>query len=461
MYAHAVLIRDVSLALIMMETNNQIFQISLELCQNKLSVCMTNHLFLLFHIQVLYSLSRSSIQNTGRSSSTLTKPIKVWLHKKIDDFKATLTCLFDIIACKCCNFQACSWQKNRKVSQKEQAFLPDQRGDRVGRIGGVDTPETVKLISTADRCKKIQCRHCKVPLSESKPSYSTSHDFSPFSHGSENSESEFHDSHDPCSAARKPSQMRVNLRDTALTSQRYGLKDRGSAMIVTSLLKGVGLVSRDAPGLVTDRSKIRREKSKVREEMKIRKQPRSFPLKVLYFDGLEDNMITQIKQGTTFYRRTVKEEHITIITAPRSNYLGHVVPQSENAQDICDSIHQLVLKEMDFQELTVIGCDRTVVNTGAKGSLIKCFENKLGRSLQWILCLLYLNELLFRSLFEFFDRDTSQLKSFTAPIGLHQDHTSLFDISEAIKSGRCPPDLSNHARWLNCANRILRLYIST
>jgi len=51
---------------------------------------------------------------------------------------------------------------------------------------------------------------------------------------------------------------------------------------------------------------------------------------------------------------------------------------------------------------------------------------------------------------------------------LSQDQKYLLNISEAIKSGYCSYDLScrepgtlNHARWLTCANRILRYYIST
>ena len=156
----------------------------------------------------------------------------------------------------------------------------------------------------------------------------------------------------------------------------------------------------------------------------------------------------------------------------------------------------MVLKETDFNELVVVGCDGTVVNTGAKGGVIRCLENKLGRSLHWIICLLHFNELPFRSLFEFIDGGTSGLKSFAGPIGvrlknveslpvvsysaiqcslpdvgpvdLSKDQKYLLDISKAIQSGSCPPDLScrnpgilNHARWLTCANRTLRLYIFT
>ncbi|KAL4718870.1 hypothetical protein ACJJTC_004989 [Scirpophaga incertulas] len=50
---------------------------------------------------------------------------------------------------------------------------------------------------------------------------------------------------------------------------------------------------------------------------------------------------------------------------------------------------------------------------------------------------------------------------------LSKDQKYLLEISEAIKSGECPKDLSirdpgplSHSRWLTTANRALRLYIS-
>ena len=207
--------------------------------------------------------------------------------------------------------------------------------------------------------------------------------------------------------------MRVNLKETAPTSQRYGVNDRATAMIATSVLKDVGLVSRDASELVTDRSIIRRERNKVREEVKLQAQQHATPTRGLYFDGRRDDTLTQVKQGAKLYRRTVKEEHISIISQPRSKYLGHVIPKSGSVRDICDSIYELVLKETDLNELVVVGC---VGTTGAKGGVIRCLENKLGRSLHCIICLLHFNELPFRSLFEFIDGGTSGPKSFAGPV---------------------------------------------
>lgn len=84
-----------------------------------------------------------------------------------------------------------------------------------------------------------------------------------------------------------------------------------------------------------------------------------------------------------------------------------------------------MIQEGGTEELLVVGCDGTVINTERKGGVIRCLEDKLGRSLQWIICLLHFNELPFRSLFEVIDGVTSGPKSFTGPIGLKLNCESL------------------------------------
>lgn len=48
--------------------------------------------------------------------------------KKCDDFENNAeTRLFDISACKCVNFENCTYNKDKKVPQFKQVFLSDQR----------------------------------------------------------------------------------------------------------------------------------------------------------------------------------------------------------------------------------------------------------------------------------------------------------------------------------------------
>lgn len=115
--------------------------------------------------------------------------------------------------------------------------------------------------------------------------------------------------------------------------------------------------------------------------------------------------------------------------------------------------------------------------------------------MQWIICLLHLNELPFRHLFEYIDGSTSGPRTFSGTIGkdletcekktvvrfknilaeipefisqyITTDQTYLYNIVKAVSTGLLSKDLANktpgkmsHARWLTRANRILRLYVS-
>lgn len=128
--------------------------------------------------------------------------------------------------------------------------------------------------------------------------------------------------------------------------------------------------------------------------------------------------------------------------------------------------------------------------------VIKKIEVLCQRPLQWFICLLHFNELPYRHLFENLDGITTGPASFSGPIGkkligceknpvveyepiqskssiditkanLSKDQQYLLDIVKAINSGICDNDLAvkdpgplSHSRWLTCANRVLRLYIS-
>lgn len=143
-----------------------------------------------------------------------------------------------------------------------------------------------------------------------------------------------------------------------------------------------------------------------------------------------------------------------------------------------------------------IGCDGTNVNTGKYGGIIRLLEKNLQRPLQWVICLLHMNELPLRHLFFHIDGATSGPKTYTGQLGksletceqlpvkkfhpiegeplpttavdLSTDQKYLHDIVSAVQSGDFPEDLANrspgrlsHARWLTRANRMLRLYVAT
>ena len=73
---------------------------------------------------------------------------------------------------------------------------------------------------------------------------------------------------------------------------------------------------------------------------------------------------------------------------------------------------------MSLPDLLAIGCDGTAVNTGNKNGIIRIFELKLKRPLQWFIFQLHANELpSSRHLVEHLDGPTTGLRIFSGPIG--------------------------------------------
>ena len=77
--------------------------------------------------------------------------------------------------------------------------------------------------------------------------------------------------------------------------------------------------------------------------------------------------------------------------------------------------------------LKVIGTDGTASMTEKKSGCIASLETKLGRPLQWIVCLLYLNELPLRHIFQQLDCSTKMLDSFSGMIGIQLNGSVILD----------------------------------
>jgi len=70
-------------------------------------------------------------------------------------------------------------------------------------------------------------------------------------------------------SANKQSQMRLDLSALALACDRTGISDRTAATIAIAILQDVGIIKTDDKQHVIDRMKIRRERHKKRQDLKI------------------------------------------------------------------------------------------------------------------------------------------------------------------------------------------------
>lgn len=416
--------------------------------------------------------------------------------KKMANFKADANKLFDICSCKC-NPVKCNCQKERKVPKDEIEFLKDQRTKRNMVISSVDLLATKKIQKMMKRKEKTSTFLQPQPSTSKEipmivPSSSTTTE----SLGSSPNDNTDESSHSPTEDLDETRNM-VNLPSLALVCERTGVSDRVAAMIASSALKDYGVISHEDKSDVVDRSKLRRERQKLRKESQ---DQESSKLVSLYFDGRKDKTLVQEKKGDKYFKATKVEDHYVLVQEPGQAYYGHVTCASGSAEGILSMILEYMAeKKEDLSNLKAVGCDGTAVNTGAKGGVIRRLEVHLGRSLQWNICLLHANELPLRHLFHHLDGNTTGPKTYSGTIGklllncedknpvkyeaiplptdvnfptnvddLSTDQKYLLKIMNAVSSGICSLELANtkpgpmsHSRWLTTANRILRLYVST
>ena len=109
---------------------------------------------------------------------------------------------------------------------------------------------------------------------------------------------------------------------------------------------------------------------------------------------------------------------ISIVSERESRYLDRVSPRSGKAKDIASEILDLLSKKsVDTKQIVAIGCDSTAVNTGMNRGVVRLLEKSFKKSINWFICLLYINELPLRHLFSYLDGPTTGPRAFSGTIG--------------------------------------------
>lgn len=418
----------------------------------------------------------------------LIKSLKRLSKDKMQDFHESSEKLFDVSSCKCKDFESCSCPKDQKVPKEERAFLIDQRTERKMIMGTVDLLTTKRKRKLSERKIQLKSYYDSKVICEPGPS----HENPDTSITSESSDEQTLPQSSPSTPKEPKKHKMQSLKNLSTVCDRYGISDRAAAAVASAVLQDVKFNNE-----VIDKSRLRRARQKLRQETLAQDQLDTIP--ALYFDGRKDKTLKIVTKGGKQYRLTTVEEHISIIKEPGSLYVGYAVPRHGTAKGLELAIYQRVSDQqnMSLQDTVAIGCDGTVTNTGKHGGVIRLLEKRLHRPLQWIICLFHMNELPLRHLFAKLDGTTTGPSTYSGAIGkllddcekrsvviyekiegmlpniskvkdLSSDQRYLYNITSAVISGECLPDLSyrspgkmSHARWLTKANRILRLYVST
>lgn len=204
----------------------------------------------------------------------------------------------------------------------------------------------------------------------------------------------------------------LKMGEVGRVAERYGVSNTATAAIASATLSAAGLIKEDDKQLVCDRSKIRRCRVKERE-----KQLENLDfegIRAIYFDGRIDDTLT-IRNGA---RRMIKEDQIAFVQQPGSFFMGHKTVLTTSAPETVTAINQ-IMKDTSVSpdDIDYLGSDGTPGNTGQHAGAIRLFEEEHGKSVQWSICMLHLNELPLRALIEKMDGPFKSKNTLSGPIG--------------------------------------------
>lgn len=247
--------------------------------------------------------------------------------------------LFDICSCKCPNLPVCSGGHER-IDPKEVSFLIDQRSDRLMAIGSVDVATTKVLKQRMIRKEQAQARIDKYQESLRTPVATNSDQIDCDSEGTDDSDS------DP---EWQPKQLvrseRLNLWLYAIVCDRTAISDTAAARLANALFVCLGIVDQHNRSSIVDKSKIRREREKVRRVLVKRSFDDNSKLSTLYFDGRRDS--TKVRTDGKY--KDVTEDHYSLVNA-EGQFIGHItVPEkSTTNQAKVGSLHFMLFFTLIF-----------------------------------------------------------------------------------------------------------------
>ena len=118
------------------------------------------------------------------------------------------------------------------------------------------------------------------------------------------------------------------------------------------------------------------------------------------------------------HNRSVQlEERYTAVSEPGTYYLSHFSPKDGKGRTIAKKLFDL-FKDTELElKLAIVRANGTASMTGKRNGCLRGLEKLLNKSLQWIVCLLYTNELSLRVVFGVLDGSLSGSDTFAGPIG--------------------------------------------
>ena len=198
----------------------------------------------------------------------------------------------------------------------------------------------------------------------------------------------------------------------------FHVSDRAGAAIASAVSKDFGIVDDNDMAKVIDRNKLRRERQKCREKVGKEEENNFQVVNAIYVDGRKDATLTTSEtDNSKFHPKVEIKEHYVVGGEPGEVYLTHLNVEDGKGITIAEAIHK-ALKNTELQRnLSIMGSDGIAVMTGKHHGSIATLEKLLQRPLQWVICVLHINELPLTHAFKHLDGVTASPDSFSGPIG--------------------------------------------
>ena len=155
-----------------------------------------------------------------------------------------------------------------------------------------------------------------------------------------------------------------------MVCERYEVSDRAGAAIASATLKAFEIATEEDKRYVVDRSKLRKERQKYREEIKNKEQELFELVDSIFVNGRKDATMTMVEVNGNYHRQTVIEEHYVIVGEPNGFYLSHVMPEDGTGYKIATSVYSAIKDTALEQKLKIVGSDRTAVMTAKAKDLL-------------------------------------------------------------------------------------------
>lgn len=296
---------------------------------------------------------------------------------------------------------------------------------------------------------------------------------------------------------------KIDLTDVALICDAKQVSTYAAASIVSATLAAHAKANRKpelaqsfAP--VVTPTRLRRALNRTREKIVNHNNKKASNMYSFQFDGKLCNTLVTNDADAGKRNEIKKIEYIVVVKQPEDVFVASIPVTSSGADEIFNCMKDYFIKnKISLNNVVAIGCDGAPVNTGVANGIIRRFEELLGRPVQWIICILHLNELIFHRLFKFLDKSSCSPQSYSSELGnqllkceeckpvkfkrivldihrlpaniqdwnLTSDQKYLLEIAKAVNAGNLKEQLANKkpgtmhkARWITTMSRILRTY---